>query len=174
MPRCGGCASASGGGSGGGSQWTVGDIKMSGSNDGESGWLLCSGQQVSRTTYAPLFAKIGTAYGSGDGVTTFNVPNLNQAERFPRGAVSPGGSGGEATHVLTLAEMPAHGHPVEGAGETAYHDYLGGGSTGFTVLRTNVTDGTSVSNPWSATTVGDGQAHNNLPPYVGVVYLIKT
>lgn len=41
-----------------------------------AGWLLCYGQAVSRTTYARLFAAIGTAYGVGDGSTTFNVPDM--------------------------------------------------------------------------------------------------
>jgi hypothetical protein len=40
------------------------------------GVLLCTGQAVSRTTYAALFAQIGTAFGTGDGSTTFNVPNM--------------------------------------------------------------------------------------------------
>lgn len=40
-----------------------------------AGYLLCNGSAVSRTTYAALFAVIGTTYGSGDGSTTFNVPN---------------------------------------------------------------------------------------------------
>lgn len=39
-------------------------------------WLFCYGQAVSRTTYAALFAKIGTKFGSGDGTTTFNMPDL--------------------------------------------------------------------------------------------------
>lgn len=39
------------------------------------GWLVCDGSAVSRTTYADLFAVIGTTYGSGDGSTTFNLPN---------------------------------------------------------------------------------------------------
>ena len=42
-----------------------------------SNWLPCNGQAVSRTTYADLFAIIGEQYGSGDGSTTFNVPDLN-------------------------------------------------------------------------------------------------
>ena len=41
------------------------------------GWLQCNGAAVSRTTYAALFAVIGTKYGSGDGSTTFNLPNLH-------------------------------------------------------------------------------------------------
>ena len=41
------------------------------------GWLQCNGAAVSRTTYAALFAVVGTKYGSGDGSTTFNLPNLH-------------------------------------------------------------------------------------------------
>lgn len=49
-----------------------------------SGWLLCSGQAVSRTTYSALFAVIGTTYGAGDGSTTFNLPNLStQTDNIP-------------------------------------------------------------------------------------------
>lgn len=41
-----------------------------------TGWLLCQGQAISRTTYAQLFSVIGTTYGSGDGKTTFNLPDM--------------------------------------------------------------------------------------------------
>ena len=47
------------------------------STDVPDGWLLCNGAAVSRTTYANLFAKIGVKYGSGNGSTTFNLPNLD-------------------------------------------------------------------------------------------------
>lgn len=48
-----------------------------------NGWLACKGTAVSRTTYANLFSKIGTTYGSGDGSRTFNLPNLT--DRFIQG-----------------------------------------------------------------------------------------
>lgn len=51
-----------------------------------SGWLLCNGSNVSRTTYAALFAAIGTKFGSGDGSSTFTLPNLN--ERFIEGTTT--------------------------------------------------------------------------------------
>ena len=55
----------------------VGDLKFIAHNDTiPSGWLLCDGSAVSRTTYAELFAAIGTTYGVGDGTTTFNLPNF--------------------------------------------------------------------------------------------------
>lgn len=55
-----------------------------------TGWLLCYGQAVSRTTYATLFAAIGTSYGAGDGATTFNIPDLRGTP--PVGKTNMGGS----------------------------------------------------------------------------------
>lgn len=56
-----------------------------------AGYFLCYGQAVSRTTYAVLFAVIGTTYGAGDGSTTFNLPDLRG--RVVAGKVDMGGSG---------------------------------------------------------------------------------
>lgn len=56
--------------------YEAGDLKASARSSPSSGWLLCDGSAVSRTTYATLFAAIGTAYGAGNGTTTFNVPDL--------------------------------------------------------------------------------------------------
>lgn len=55
-----------------------------------TGWLLCYGQAISRTTYSTLFAAIGTQYGAGDGSTTFNVPDMRG--RVPAGADNMGGT----------------------------------------------------------------------------------
>ncbi|HYL49486.1 MAG TPA: tail fiber protein, partial [Stellaceae bacterium] len=93
-----------------------------------SGWLLCYGQAVSRTTYATLFATIGTTFGSGDGSTTFNLPDLRGRAAFgvdnmggaAANRVTSGGSGingsalgavgGAETVTLTQAQMPSHSH----------------------------------------------------------------
>ena len=60
----------------GGDTLPIGSIVKYGSNTIPNNWLLCNGQAISRTTYSDLFTIIGTAYGTGDGFTTFNVPNL--------------------------------------------------------------------------------------------------
>lgn len=81
------------------------------------GYLLCDGSAVSRTDYADLFAAIGTVYGAGDGSTTFNVPDLSG--RVVIGVSQShalGTTGGEATHVLTEQELPAHSHTVPAHG----------------------------------------------------------
>lgn len=85
-----------------------------------SQFLLCQGQAISRTTYADLFAVIGTTYGSGDGSTTFNVPDLRS--RVPVGFDNPaawadfrpmGKTGGARTHALSTAELPVHAHSID-------------------------------------------------------------
>lgn len=111
----------------------TGTIVPYGGDSAPTDWLLCFGQAVSRTTYAALFAVLGTTYGSGDGSTTFNLPDLRG--RVPGGKDNMGGtaanrltsagagvdgatlgaSGGAQTHTLTSAQMPAHSH----AGSTA-------------------------------------------------------
>jgi microcystin-dependent protein len=94
----------------------VGTLQMFGGAAAPAGYLLCNGAAVSRTTYAPLFAAISTAFGVGDGSTTFNVPDMRQ--RFPLGVAATGtgatlgGTGGSIDHTHTV---PAHYHGM-GAG----------------------------------------------------------
>ena len=82
-----------------------------------SGYLLCTGTAVSRTTYAALFAVIGTTFGAGDGSTTFNLPNY--ADRMPIGAgaiaASIGATGGSSTTTLSGSNLPAHTHSFSGS-----------------------------------------------------------
>jgi microcystin-dependent protein len=76
-----------------------------------SGFLLCDGAAYSRTEYSELFEAIGTTYGSGNGTTTFNVPNLSTRVPVGAGVGYPlGKTDGEAEHTLTADEMPSHAH----------------------------------------------------------------
>lgn len=81
----------------------VGSIQAYGGTTAPSGWLLCQGQAVSRTTYAELFKAIGTAFGAGDGSTTFNVPDLREA--VPVGAGENDIQTIEKHDVYTLGEF---------------------------------------------------------------------
>lgn len=143
-----------------------------------SGWLLCYGQAVSRTTYAALFAIIGTTFGVGDGSTTFNLPDLRgrgvigldnmggaSANRVTAAqADSLGGASGAENHTLTTGEMPAHTHDE-------YTYVGGGGSNGVQNNNSSQVAGTlSVQDTGSA---GSGGAHNNMAPYVALNYIIK-
>ena len=151
-----------------------------------SGWLLCDGTAVSRATYAALFAVVGTTYGVGDGSSTFNLPNLKGRVAVGYDAAQTefdalGETGGAKTHTLTAAEAPAHVHGVtdpghiHGAGKTVGVATPGSGSSilaasseveGYATLA--AATGVSIQS------AGGGGAHNNLPPFVVLNYLIKT
>lgn len=96
----------------------VGEIRSFGFTALPTGWLACDGSAINRTTYADLFAAIGTAYGVGNGSTTFNLPNA--PGRVPVGvgagtgltARSLGQSFGEETHLQTNSELARHNHAV--------------------------------------------------------------
>ena len=141
------------------------------------GWLICDGAAVSRTTYSALFNALGVAFGAGNGSTTFNLPNLKG--RVPVGIDSGqtefntrGKAGGAKTHTLTTNEMPSHQHKnhewnlIVANGGTSGRLGIGGGS------YVNVMNEDANQNRYSAVT-GGGEAHNNLQPYLSILYLIK-
>lgn len=98
----------------------AGDLKSTARAEAPDGWLLCDGSPVSRATYKDLFAAIGTTYGAGDGVNTFNIPDL-------RGRVPVGvdGAAGRLSENDTLGKsgghrnMPAHSHAAGSLGTSA-------------------------------------------------------
>ena len=109
------------------SQVPVGVVSAFAGVNAPAGWLMCAGQAISRTDYAALFNALSTTYGSGDGSTTFNLPDLRG--RVPAGVDNMGGSaasrltstvltasntlgatGGTQTHTLTTAELASHNH----------------------------------------------------------------
>ena len=77
------------------------------------GYLNCDGSAVSRSEYQELFNVIGTTYGSGDGSSTFNVPNLmGRVALCTSSAHSTGTTGGEVYHELSSTETPTHSHII--------------------------------------------------------------
>ena len=90
------------------------------------GWLRCDGSAYSRTTYANLFARIGTTYGAGDGSTTFNIPNLmddgNGNPFFIRCW-----DGSTAFNTVQQDQVGVHSHPLSGnVGEESAHTHTRG------------------------------------------------
>lgn len=82
-----------------------------------TGWLACDGSAVSRTTYAALFDVIGTTYGTGDGSTTFNIPDLRGRVATGKSASGTfstmGATGGAETRKITSANLPTHTHSYD-------------------------------------------------------------
>lgn len=160
-----------------------------------SGFLLCQGQAVSRTTYAVLFAAIGTTYGAGDGVTTFNLPDFRG-----RALVAPdagagrlgtnnalGNSGGHSqmqshTHPNgggTSVESGTHKHNFDGIGQVrhegggfAYNNIDWTPGSGFTLTSTE-TDFHTHALTGSTGSSGSGNAQN-MPPYQVANIMVKT
>lgn len=135
-----------------------------------SGFLPCDGAAVSRTTYARLYAAIGTTWGVGDGSTTFNVPNMNRRVAIGSGGSATatisntvGSTGGEEAHQLTIPEMPAHTHTVPSY-TSNFNSSSGRVITGLSIAGTD---------PVTSSTGGDG-AHNNMQPSAVVLKIIKT
>ena len=175
---------------------TGGIVPFAGTSAGTpSGFLLCHGQAVSRSTYSGLFSVITSIYGDGDGSSTFNLPDLrgrvvagqddmggSSANRLTglTGGVDGdtlGGSGGEQSVSLTEAQLPAHSHAAameETADSESGITRVGLGrslSDRSGTYRTSVSDGGG--NLLIANT-GSGSAHNNVQPTFILNYIIKT
>lgn len=120
----------------------VGSIVMWGTNTAPERWLLCNGDAVSRTEYQGLYEIIGVTYGSGDGSTTFNVPDMRQ--RFPMGKAASGtgatlGAAGGAIdhdHSLSGATTGANGGFTTNTSGAGGHSH--GGGTGFDPAQATV------------------------------------
>lgn len=140
-----------------------------------TGWLICDGSAVSRTTYANLFAVIGTLWGAGDGSTTFNLPDMRQ--RFPLGRAASGtgstlgSTGGNIDHAHTLSDAGAA--EIFQTATTLYSRRVGSMPTwtpGFGLSGTNNTSFTSQT--VGAALTGSTDAAN--PPFAAINFIIKT
>lgn len=141
-------------------------------------WIPCDGRAISRTTYANLYAAIGTRWGSGDGSTTFNVPDLRglflrgvdqtsigAAGRDPdanlRGVIKPGGASGNNVGSYQSDSFKSHSHGAHGVGGagTLIYSHYDAAINGF--------------ENYSGVTTSTGGSETR-PKNAYVLYLIKT
>lgn len=106
----------------------IGPLPYSGTST-PSGWLLCTGQAVSRTTFADLFSAIGTTYGVGDGSTTFNIPDMRG-----RNALGLDNMGGTPANRVTDAQADVLGGVLGAETKNISHNH--GAATGSYTLLT--------------------------------------
>lgn len=183
-----------------------------------TGFLVCDGRAIDRSTYSQLFDVIGTTYGSGDGISTFNLPNL--VGRTFVGAsqtLDIGDNGGEETHSLQSTEFAEHDHGIPGHGHSSAFTFktpelthtvtqpattytatwgvvnanMGSGINAYTgsgtaaMSRTTnlsvaahaatactVSGGVTDAPAFDTESTGLGTAHDNMMPYLTLVYLI--
>lgn len=154
------------------------------------GWLMCDGSEVSIETYNKLYNTIGATYGAAT-AGYFKLPDMRS--KFPLAAGDgPGSSlsnrvlgqtGGEENHTLIAAEMPSHSHGVTDPGHThTYSDVYRSGDQSVLigtstaadqdVTTDNRTTGSSTTGI-SIQNTGGGQAHNTMPPFLVLNYIIK-
>ena len=144
-------------------------------------YMFAYGQAISRTTYASLFSVISTTYGSGDGSTTFNLPDFrgrigagrddmggSSANRITSGGsgivgTTLGATGGTETHTLTVAQLASHTHEQRG------------GTTGVNGMRYETTNASATLTNSGIQTVssGSGAAHQNTQPSIIINKIIK-
>ena len=170
-------------------------------NTPPNGWLMCYGQEVSRTTYATLFAAIGITYGSNDS-TTFTLPDLrgrviaarddmggSAASRLTSINTALGSTGGNETHTLTESELAAHRHLVSKSG------YYGPTSSYVALTASNSIISYNIDPDYSqpqenatsyrfegisgdadiglTSETGDSSPHANVQPTIVLNYIIK-
>lgn len=175
---------------------TTGMITPYGGSSAPAGWLMCYGQAISRTTYANLFAVIGTNFGSGNGSTTFNVPDLRG--RMALGVDTMGGgaagivaaatavgyaAGSETTdlshthttsdHILTLDEIPSHTHTYTKPGTLSSVGAIAG--EGVTSISTSTTgsSGGGIGHNHGATASSLSATQATMNPYLAINWIIR-
>jgi len=160
-----------------------------------SSFIFPAGQAISRTTYATAFARWSTKFGSGDGSTTFNVPDKTgrtsvmieaSATRltstyFGGDSTALGAVGGGESHVLTTAEMPVHNHGVTDPNHShsfPLHNSTGPGSSSFAGACNDagaLTNGTTAAAATGITiqNAGSGNAHRTVQPSIATNYVLR-
>jgi microcystin-dependent protein len=138
----------------------VGSITMYGANTPPTGWLECNAAAVSRTTYAALFAVIGTTFGVGNGTTTFNLPESRG--EFMRGWDNARGvDTGRVFGSAQADEFEAHVHSVQ---PPAASDDTSSG------LTTTGTGGAETITPYNTASTGGSETR---PRNIAVMFIIK-
>ena len=148
----------------------IGEVKIISWNFPPKGWAFCNGQVLPINQNQALFSILGTTYG-GNGQTTFALPNLQGCSPIHFGnGFTLGEKAGETTHTLTVQELPAHNHVLQGTaanGDTPLPTTLANANNLYSTAAANTT-----LTPGSIGNAGSSQPHDNLSPYLVLNFVI--
>ncbi|BCX49742.1 tail Collar domain-containing protein [Haloferula helveola] len=150
------------------------EIRVVGFNFPPRGFAQCDGQILPINQNQSLYSLLGTTYG-GDGRTTFALPDLRGRVPVHEGAgFTLGQKGGEEVHTLNATEMPAHTHELMASTSPAS---TGQPDSGVLFAKSSdpiyhAPTTTVAPAAGTLTTVGGGQAHNNMQPYIAINFCI--
>lgn len=154
----------------------IGEIRIFSFGSGviPNGWAQCNGQLLAINQNQALFALIGTTYG-GNGQTTFALPNLQAS--IPIGVGTNyvlGQSGGEASHTVTAAEMPAHNHVVQATSAAGTQGIPSTSYLGASAAQPYAPADSNLASMSTFSIVGSGgsTAHENRQPYLTFMFCI--
>jgi microcystin-dependent protein len=157
------------------------EIRIFTGNFAPKGWALCDGQLMPISQNTALFSLLGTTYG-GDGKSNFALPNL-QGNAPMQAGQGPGLSlrflgevGGEQTVTLLQTEMPAHSHGIQAASGGGNPDptnnaWASGLKTGPSLYSASGPNNVQM-NPFALSVAGGNLPHNNMPPFLGLTFII--
>ena len=157
----------------------VAEIRIFPFNFAPKGWAWCDGQLMPISQNTALFSLLGTSYG-GDGKSTFALPTLQGAAPMHQGQGAGlserflGEQGGEQNVTLLQTEMPVHAHALNGTNQLqqlpdpAAHTAARANANAYVQNPASYTQ----LNPQAIGPTGGGQPHNNMPPYLGLTFII--
>jgi len=162
----------------------VAEVRIFTGNFAPKGWALCDGQLLPISQNTALFSLLGTTYG-GDGKSNFALPNLQgcapmQAGQGPGLSLRDlGETAGEQTVTLLQTEMPAHSHTAQATTDltspnaSPANNIWASGQKGFGNVYTPSVSGQNVQmNPLGTSIAGGNLPHNNMPPFLGLTFII--
>jgi microcystin-dependent protein len=169
----------------------IGQIIIFGGNYAIQDYAFCNGQLLNIAQNSALFSILGTTYG-GNGTTNFNLPNLQGRVPVHFGTGSGltyralGQAGGTENHTLSANEIPPHNHTASAtttlsASSSAANSGAPAGNLPAGTGRNNIyqtgaanttLDATAAATSVTVNNAGSGAAHNNMPPYLALNFLI--